>query len=977
MQQWKWSKANPKDLAKFIDRNAIRLLDKLEINRFDLSHDSDGRRKLVKAIYNALVERNINYAYEQYQPIAAIQIIRAPHEILRIPGEGTCLDLAALFCGLCLGCELVPQIVIIEGHALAMVSLNHSLNRWNDEFNSERNFFNTAELLVGTDSLTKLTQLIDEEAYLAIECTGFAHTQSFENSDQPEAKYRKADGTLSFDNALSAGRQQLENTSRSFQFVIDIAVAHYAWQIDPLAISDISTNAISSVQINHDESASDGAIIIGENSHGVVINQGVDSGELLEKILDVFRPQLVDHSSSTDQNVSVNELVQQVRTYLHDSIQRLHSMMPLWGIDRSVPLGDLFVSVNILDGLSSNNRSELDDLWENFKANNATFHSFERLGLGQKRERSSGLAILDRNKNLMVVGKPGSGKTTYLQRIVTECNTGVFQPQRIPTLIKLRNFVTDGYEYDYGLVQFLGDYWQLNDVDTDRVLNDGSALILLDGLDEAIGEAGKKITREIKKFVDTYPKIQVVVTCRTQSQESRFDHFDYIEVADFNEKQVTSFVTHWFKTICGDIAIGELQAEEFLEQLFRDCNKQIRELAITPILLSLTCAVFYQTGKFYKKRSKLYEEGLELLLRQWDQSREIERGEVYRDLSTERKLDLLSHLAAKKFEQSQYILFERTEIEEYIEEFLGIGRPESRAVLKSIEAQHGLLIERANKIWSFSHLTFQEYLIAKSIVRNLDSQSQVQSSLLNFVKSHWREVYLLTAEMSEDLEHSLTFIRSMRQEVDKAISTKVNEFLMWIEQKSLLNHTVKASATRAFYLSSVLSLGSGLAKCIDSSKEADREFSRIRKIEKAIKEITELSRHIKSSYKSDRDLSQVLETSPKLRDKLALLCNLLLNQDLIDRLQCLIDLLPELSNGQKVCRWYRVSGAAWFYDLGNLVSECESTSNLQPCEQQLKELTQYHHANQLLIDCLNCSQISSAELRTEIEATLLLPISVS
>ena len=174
-----------------------------------------------------MVERNINYAYQKYQPEAETQIVRPPHEILGVPGEGTCLDLAALFCGLCLGYELLPLLIIIEGHAFAAVSLKHPIDKWGDTFDRERNLFNTPKLFEGEANLQQLQQLIDDESYIAIECTGFARTQSFGNSSQPEAKRRKSDGTLSFDNAVSAGRSQLENSSRSFKYAIDIAVAHY------------------------------------------------------------------------------------------------------------------------------------------------------------------------------------------------------------------------------------------------------------------------------------------------------------------------------------------------------------------------------------------------------------------------------------------------------------------------------------------------------------------------------------------------------------------------------------------------------------------------------------------------------------------------------------------------------------------------------------------------------------------------------
>ncbi|MGB3652732.1 MAG: hypothetical protein WBA41_16165 [Rivularia sp. (in: cyanobacteria)] len=59
------------------------------------------------------------------------------------------------------------------------------------------------------------------------------------------------------------------------------------------------------------------------------------------------------------QQLPVDELVQQVRNRLHNSIQSLHGTMPLWGIDNWVPLGDLFVDVNLLKETSSNSRSEL------------------------------------------------------------------------------------------------------------------------------------------------------------------------------------------------------------------------------------------------------------------------------------------------------------------------------------------------------------------------------------------------------------------------------------------------------------------------------------------------------------------------------------------------------------------------------------------------------------------------------------------
>src|SRR4028119_280729 len=558
----------------------------------------------------------------------------------------------------------------------------------------------------------------------------------------------------------------------------------------------------------------------------------------------------------------VDALVQQVRSRLYDDIQRLHGTMPLWGVDRCVPLGDLFVDVNILEELSSSRKSELDDLWQDF-SQNRSYRSFDRIGLGKELKRVSGLEVLAKNANLMVVGKPGSGKTTYLQRVVMECNAGNLQAHRIPVLIKLREFVDDGREVAYSLDDYLEGCWRLSDAETQLVLDRGGALVLLDGLDEVTGEDGKNIAKEIKRFARAYPQVQVIVTCRTQSQESRFERFDYVEVADFNESQARAFAQHWYKAVMGDESGGLAKAEEFLRLLFLEENKSIRELAITPILLSLTCAVFHENEKFYSKRSKLYEEGLELLLEQWDKSREIERDEIYRDLSVERKLELLSYLAVKKFEQTQYVLFEQTEIEGYITEFLEIKQRDSRAVLRAMEAQHGLLIERAQKVWSFSHLTFQEDLVTRQILANCNPLS-INDPILNKLVSHvidkrWREVFLLATTMLEKPDVLFSLMKAI---IDKLLLKypPLQNFLIWVNQKSKSVDTpYKSAAVRVFYFNNCRL---GFFYKIDNSIHIYVEKIPCLYLKGEISIDYHLKMALDNSYNLDRDIQQDPEGDP-------------------------------------------------------------------------------------------------------------------
>jgi tetratricopeptide (TPR) repeat protein len=66
---------------------------------------------------------------------------------------------------------------------------------------------------------------------MAIECTGFAHTETALSESQPEGVERQKDGTLTFERAIAAGEEQLYLPDRPLAFALDIAIAHQYWKI--------------------------------------------------------------------------------------------------------------------------------------------------------------------------------------------------------------------------------------------------------------------------------------------------------------------------------------------------------------------------------------------------------------------------------------------------------------------------------------------------------------------------------------------------------------------------------------------------------------------------------------------------------------------------------------------------------------------------------------------------------------------------
>ena len=166
------------------------------------------------------------------------------------------------------------------------------------------------------------------------------------------------------------------------------------------------------------------------------------------------------------------------------------------------------------------------------------------------------------------------------------------------------------------------------------------------------------------------------------------------------------------------------------------------------------CLVFDENLKFPTRRVDLYKEAIEALLRKWDVSRNIRRDEFYKNLSNQRKEQLLSKLAFENFLSNRYFIAEEA-ISLQIENFLNTLPKDDRhdeqggslPILKAIESQHGLIIERAHKIYSFSHLTFQEYLAGRHLFEKNDD-AQMQLVILKSMESaSWREVLLMTASL--------------------------------------------------------------------------------------------------------------------------------------------------------------------------------------------------------------------------------------
>jgi DNA polymerase III delta prime subunit len=385
---------------------------------------------------------------------------------------------------------------------------------------------------------------------------------------------------------------------------------------------------------------------------------------------------------------------------------------------------------------------------------------------GNKDEAS----LLSDNCNYLLLGDPGSGKTTTLKRIARkilftrpELKEDIFA---FPILIRLKELTIYknineiiaeilGFTINFNEVKHVVEQEveedvpvtdangrEMRDPSTDaplrrkirrkvkryitayvpfimniplddfvsNYLDEASILVLIDGYDELESSLSSPFEKDIEKLARKLTTSKIIMTCRSgHCNQKSVEGFDTMDILPLDRRQIEMIASQWL-----DNNQQRLFFKEFDEVPYKDLGDR-------PLFITLLLIIFKREGELPDQPSEVYQRIVDLLLRDWDADRKIIRRSKYSGFDKGKKALFLAELAFQLTCEAKLKRFDSEDLIKIYDRICGsfkLPKKEAVDVAREIESHSGLIVASGFKHYEFSHLSLQEYLCAEYIVRS-------------------------------------------------------------------------------------------------------------------------------------------------------------------------------------------------------------------------------------------------------------------
>lgn len=329
----------------------------------------------------------------------------------------------------------------------------------------------------------------------------------------------------------------------------------------------------------------------------------------------------------------------------------------------------------------------------------------------------------------IVLGGPGTGKTTLMKSLVTGVVKGRAREEAlkdlIPVFVVLRNLAKKEHTVEQAVVAAFDDHhFPGADKFVESALSQGRMLVILDGLDE-VGASRDFVSEQIQHFCehdDQRPhRNRLIVTCRENSYRTKDLQAVIPEVV-----RVEPFANHHMRVFLEGWPAHKGRSAVKLYGLIQS-DPQIRDICRNPLLLTILTGLYLDTDNFElpTSRERFYSDAVDELLVQRPARRQIKQT-----YDADDKRHILERVALERLETAA----RGEDPEEFTREAIARKAAEvlrredfgPRELIREMVEINGIIKPASEGNYTCAHRTIQEYFAAREAGRTRETREVVE-----------------------------------------------------------------------------------------------------------------------------------------------------------------------------------------------------------------------------------------------------------